>query len=234
MSESKVLKLEIALSETTERKLRSLAMLSPEAAQQIEQRLTDHLQSELSEYFDRTVTAEILHYMSEIDGKQYGDVGEQRVAVQPEAPEPVAETKLEKLDDAPLPNETDPNGTDHGLSEDEDTQDNKSAEEQAEELAQKLARGEPVDVPGIPVQNAEIAAPQVDFADADEDAEAFLDVALEGKPQPKPKAAPMPIQRPSGPMEREAEDSFDPRKRQASISAYGGKDAPTRGNGWYP
>ena len=230
MSEPRVLELRIALSDATEKKIRSLAMLSPEAASQLEQQLTDHLQTEISEYFDRTVTEAILQHMGMIDGRNYGDLNDKPQIV--EAPAPAApsqpEHKLETLNatEIPAPRNEEPTGTDHGLSEDEDPQDNKSVEEQAEELTKKLAAGEEMDIPGI-------GPSQIRVPNAEEDAEAFLDASF-GARQP-PKRQPAPQQRQSGPVLREVDDGdgFDPRVKRAHISSYGGKDKPDTGQ-WYP
>ena len=68
---SRVLNFEITLEEKTERKLKALAMLSPEAAQEVEGKLREFLQEKLAQYFDSTVSGEIIKKMEELDGKSY-------------------------------------------------------------------------------------------------------------------------------------------------------------------
>lgn len=212
---SRVLNFEIALEEKTERKLRALAMLSPEAAQEVEGKLRDFLQEKLAQYFDSTVSDEILKKMQELDGKTY-------VTESPASP-------LEKQEEPAAPEDP----MSHGLSDDDDSQENPSLAEQAEQLETELAAQPQATVTPDNAPQEEGFQIAAEIEDAGDDAEAFLDPVPVTRPAQK--RVPQAQATQSGPILREAGDAFDPRKRRAHISSYGGKDsAVSVGQGWFP
>ena len=185
--------LTLQLSDKTLKKLRALAMLSGSTVDQLEQEFVD--------YFDQMLTENIAHLLSEMDGKPLV----QHTVGSIEALPTATSADLEDMNNWKVketrahPEEQDPNA--HDLSEEALPEENKSVSEQIEDDG---------------IQPTQYKAPN-----AGEDAEKFLDAALQSAPPRKQEALQGSFM---GSPTRSARGMFNPQAPRVKISDYTGEE----------
>jgi hypothetical protein len=185
----------LALGAGSIKKLRALAMLTGKTV--------DEVEADLSETFDRMLSANIKLLVSQLDGDDepaHTELAPLRKVVETKNPAARSFAQAEAEANDPLPvEEAAPD--EHSLSGDDDVGENKSLEEQAADGTLTQA-----DLPSIG-----------EIPDAGDNAEAYLEAAFRSERTHLPEN-----QRP--PVRRQPSTSFDPRRPRVSIVDYSGQE----------